>query len=123
MSVKQYEIPATIYASQIAWTARRIIDDPAFNHRQWSLWQADTLAKLATMIREGYAAETPQRLVTTRGTRRSVSTYDRILETKKLLRKERDALAEQPDSRALQAGIESLVKVLRQLEGAERKKR
>lgn len=60
MPSKQVEINARIFADQLPWIARKIIDEGAFDHREWHLWHADSLAKLAAMIREGYAEERRQ---------------------------------------------------------------
>lgn len=54
MTQPQYRVDATVSSDAVVWLVKAAIDDEEFSHRNYSLWQAKILAKLASMIREGY---------------------------------------------------------------------
>lgn len=58
--MKTTTITATVDRDQIMAALRGMtVNDEAFDHRQWSIWDAETFEAVAKLIRAGYMATEP----------------------------------------------------------------
>ena len=55
--MKDININAQVHPDYIGWLAVHILDADDFDHRDFSLWHAERLEKLAAAIRKGYEEE------------------------------------------------------------------